>query len=55
MKNEQAVKKVHLLRYLRRSSLRRTAKSTPHSSLLDALYLELFEQPEETRGFFNRL
>jgi len=28
-------------------------KNTPHSSLLDALHPELFEQPELAYGFFN--
>src|SRR3989304_5989699 len=38
------LKKAHLLCCQRRSSVRRTIKSTPPSSLLDALHLDLFEQ-----------
>ncbi|HEY4707328.1 MAG TPA: hypothetical protein VII64_07695, partial [Thermodesulfobacteriota bacterium] len=45
------LKKAHLLCYLCRSSVRRTAKSTPPSSLLDASHLDLFEQPEQGLKF----
>jgi len=51
----QAAEKAHLRRCQRRSQLRRTNKVRLIARLLDALHMELFEQPEENQMFFGNL